>query len=62
MHLKYNIYSPWDSLGQNTGVGSLSLLQGIFPIQRSNPKLGGLGLPQINKVVFSGDPGGWGQL
>ena len=23
--------SPWHSLGQNTGVGSLSLLQGIFP-------------------------------
>ena len=22
---------PWDSPGQNTGVGSLSLLQGIFP-------------------------------
>ena len=28
---------PWDSPGQNTGVGSLSILQGIFPIQRSNP-------------------------
>ena len=25
------LYSPWNSLGQNTGVGSLSLLQGIFP-------------------------------
>ena len=25
------IYSPWDSPGQSTGVGSLSLLQGIFP-------------------------------
>ena len=24
------LYSPWDSLGQNTGVSSLSLLQGIF--------------------------------
>ena len=24
---------PWDSPGQNTGVGSLSLLQGIFPTQ-----------------------------
>ena len=30
-------YSPWNSPGQNTGVGSLSLLQGIFLIQRSNP-------------------------
>ena len=30
---------PWNSLGQNTGVDSLSLLQGIFPIQGSNPGL-----------------------
>ena len=29
--------SPWNSLDQNTGVGSLSLLQGIFPTQGSNP-------------------------
>ena len=28
-----------DSPGQNTGVGSLSLLQGIFPTQGSNPGL-----------------------
>ena len=27
--------SPWNSLGQNTGVGSLSLLQAIFPTQRT---------------------------
>ena len=27
---------PWDSPGQHTGVGSLSLLQGIFPTQGSN--------------------------
>ena len=27
---------PWDSPGQNTGVGSRSLLQGIFPTQESN--------------------------
>ena len=25
--------SPWNSPGQDTGVGSLSLLQGILPIQ-----------------------------
>ena len=31
--------SPWNSLGQNTGVGSLSLLQGIFLIQGLNPGL-----------------------
>ena len=26
----YELYSPWNSLGQNIGMGSLSLLQGIF--------------------------------
>ena len=31
--------SPWNSPGQNTGVGSLSLLQRIFPTQESNPGL-----------------------
>ena len=30
---------PWDSPGKNTGVGSLSLLQGIFPTQGLNPVL-----------------------
>ena len=30
-------YSPWNSPGQNTGVGSLSLLRGIFPTQGLNP-------------------------
>ena len=33
------IYSPWNSPGQNTGVGSLSLLHGIFPTQGSKPGL-----------------------
>ena len=28
-------YSPWNSPGQNTGVGNLSLLQWIFPTQES---------------------------
>ena len=28
-------YSPWNSPGQNSGVGSLSLLQGILPTQGS---------------------------
>ena len=32
----HGLYSPWNSPGQNTGVGSLSLLQGIFPTQESN--------------------------
>ena len=35
----YGLYSPWNSLDQSTGVGSLSLLQGIFPTQGSNPAL-----------------------
>ena len=33
------LYSPWSSPAQNTGVGSLSLLQGIFPTQGLNPGL-----------------------
>ena len=41
------LYSPWNSLGQNTGVGSLSLLQGIFPIQGSNP-----GLPHCRRILY----------
>ena len=32
-------YSPWNSPGQNTGVGSLSLLQGVFPTQGLSPGL-----------------------
>ena len=33
--------------GQNTGVGTLSLLQGIFPIQGSNP-----GLPHCRRLLY----------
>ena len=33
------LYSPWNSPGQNTGLGSLSLLQEIFPTEGSNPGL-----------------------
>ena len=32
----HGLYNPWNSPGQNTGVGSLSLLQGIFLTQESN--------------------------
>ena len=35
----HGLYSPWNPPGQNTGVGSLSLLQGITPTQGSNPVL-----------------------
>ena len=41
------IYSPWNFPGQNTGVGSLSLLQGIFPTQRLNP-----GLPHCRQILY----------
>ena len=34
--LPHGLYSLWNSLGQNTGVDSLSLLQGIFSTQGSN--------------------------
>ena len=35
----HRLCSPWNSPGQSTGVGSLSLLQVIFPTQGSNPGL-----------------------
>ena len=35
----YELYSQWNSLVQNTGMSSLSLLQQIFPTQGSNPGL-----------------------
>ena len=35
----HRLYSPRNSPGQNTGMGSLCLLQGIFPTQGSNPGL-----------------------
>ena len=40
-------YSPWNSPGQNTGVSSLSLLQGIFPTQGLNP-----GLLHCRQILF----------
>ena len=35
----HDLYSPWNSLGQNAWVDSLSLLQRILPAQGSNPGL-----------------------
>ena len=32
----HGLYSPWNPPGQSTGVGSLSLLQWIFPTQELN--------------------------
>jgi len=35
----HGLQSPWNSPDQNTGVGNLALLQGIFPTQELNPVL-----------------------
>ena len=35
----HGLYSPWNSPGQNTGVGGRSLFQGIFPTQGLNAGL-----------------------
>ena len=35
----HGLYSPWNSPGQNIGVGSLSLLHGIFLTQELNQGL-----------------------
>ena len=43
----HGLYSPWNSPGQNTGVGSLSPLQGIFPTQGSNPDL-----PHCRRILY----------
>ena len=42
----HGLYSPWNSPGQNARVDSLSLLQGIFPTQGSNP-----GLPHCRRIL-----------
>ena len=41
------LFSLWNSLDQNTGVGSLFLLQGIVPIQGSNP-----GLTHYRRILY----------
>ena len=43
----FGLYSLWNSPSQNTGVGSLSLLQGIFPTQGLNP-----GLPHCRWILY----------
>ena len=40
-------HRPWNSPGQNAGVGSHSLCQGIFPTQGSNP-----GLPHCRWLLY----------
>ena len=41
----HGVYNSWNSLGQNTGVGRLSLLQGIFP--GIDP-----GLPHCRQILY----------
>ena len=43
----HGLYSPWNSPGWNTGVGSLSPLLGIFPTWGSNPCL-----PYCRQVLY----------
>ena len=43
----HGVYSPWNSPDQNTGAGSLSFLQGIFPTNRLNP-----GLPRCRRILY----------
>ena len=45
--LPQGLYSLRNSLGQNTGVGSLSILQRIFATQGSNP-----GLPHCRWILY----------
>ena len=45
--LPHGGHSPWNSPGQSTGMGSLSLLQGIFPTQGLNP-----GLPHCRWTLY----------
>ena len=44
--LPHERYSPWNSPGQTTGVGSHFLLQGVFPTQGSNR-----GLPHSKRIL-----------
>ena len=43
----HGLYRPWNSPGQDTEMGSLSLLQGIFPTQGLNR-----GLPHCRQILY----------
>ena len=43
----HGLYSSWNSPGQNTGVGRLSLLQGLIPTQGWNP-----GFPHCRQILY----------
>ena len=52
----HGVFSPWNSPAQNTGVGSLSLLQGMLPTQGLNPDV-----PHGRRILYQlshqGSPG-----
>ena len=50
----HGLLAPWNSPGQNTGVDSHSLLQGIYPTQGSNLGL----LPTLQADSLPGEPPG----
>ena len=56
----HGLYILWNSPGQNTGVGSRSLLQEIFPTQGSSP-----GLLHCRRILYQmnheGSPNGKGE-
>ena len=45
--LTHGLYSPWNSPGQDTGAGSLSLLQRLSPTQESNQDL-----PHCRQILY----------
>ena len=49
----HGLYNPWNSPGQNTGMGSFFVFQGIFPTQGSNP-----GLPHCRWILYQLSPKG----
>ena len=51
--LPHGLYIPFNSPGQNTRVGSYSLVQGIFPTQGSNS-----GLPHCRQILLLAEPPG----
>ena len=49
----HGLYSPWNSPGKNTGVGSLPLLQGNLPIPGVKP-----GSPALQVDSLQSEPPG----
>ena len=48
-----SLLCPWDFPGKNFGMGCHLLLQGIFPIQGSNPHLGHWQMDPLSSFQFS---------